>query len=374
MRNIIITTTNSIDGYTVEEYLGVVNANFVAGTSFISDLFASVSDFFGGTSGKYKMEMDKLYEIAKRAIETEAINKGGNAILGYKIDFDEISGQGKSMFMISVSGTAVKIVEQKAKSGYRYEIYQKLYNLHKFKECGIITDEQYNTEKDSILFAYDADILAELEKVRNNNDLNEYEIKKREEDRERRAAQIKELEELKARQREEEELRKQREIEEFNKQQTSQNCIIKAQNVFKNNSVQIYNEVKAILNLVISDPTPILNSLRLCDVKKVEYSTSDIVFTDKMSYVVGRLIKENKIAQACKYYIDTIHEDDLDAAKSYIQSVYEMITFSNQSSFEQIALKLIEQIVLGNTASAITELMKYAVCDKKTAERIIDLL
>lgn len=374
MRNIIITTTNSIDGYTVEEYLGVVNANFVAGTSFISDLFASVSDFFGGTSGKYKMEMDKLYEIAKRAIETEAINKGGNAILGYKIDFDEISGQGKSMFMISVSGTAVKIVEQKAKSGYRYEIYQKLYNLHKFKECGIITDEQYNTEKDSILFAYDADILAELEKVRNNNDLNEYEIKKREEDRERRAAQIKELDELKARQREEAELRKQREIEEFNKQQTSQNCIIKAQNVFKNNSVQIYNEVKAILNLVISDPTPILNSLRLCDVKKVEYSTSDIVFTDKMSYVVGHLIKENKIAQACKYYIDTIHEDDLDAAKSYIQSVYEMITFSNQSSFEQLALKLIEQIVLGNTASAITELMKYAVCDKKTAERIIDLL
>ena len=374
MRNIIITTTNSIDGYTVEEYLGVVNANFVAGTSFISDLFASVSDFFGGTSGKYKMEMDKLYEIAKRAIETEAINKGGNAILGYKIDFDEISGQGKSMFMISVSGTAVKIVEQKAKSGYRYEIYQKLYNLHKFKECGIITDEQYNTEKDSILFAYDADILAELEKVRNNNDLNEYEIKKREEERERRAAQIKELDELKARQREEAELRKQREIEEFNKQQTSQNCIIKAQNVFKNNSVQIYNEVKAILNLVISDPTPILNSLRLCDVKKVEYSTSDIVFTDKMSYVVGHLIKENKIAQACKYYIDTIHEDDLDAAKSYIQSVYEMITFSNQSSFEQLALKLIEQIVLGNTASAITELMKYAVCDKKTAERIIDLL
>ena len=138
--------------------------------------------------------------------------------------------------------------------------------------------------------------------------------------------------------------------------------------------MQIYNEVKAILNLVISDPTPILNSLRLCDVKKVEYSTSDIVFTDKMSYVVGHLIKENKIAQACKYYIDTIHEDDLDAAKSYIQSVYEMITFSNQSSFEQLALKLIEQIVLGNTASAITELMKYAVCDKKTAERIIDLL
>ena len=32
-----------------------------------------------------------------------------NGVLGFKIDFDEISGKGVQMFMISVSGTAVKL-------------------------------------------------------------------------------------------------------------------------------------------------------------------------------------------------------------------------------------------------------------------------
>lgn len=374
MNKIIITTTSSIDGYKIEEYLGVVNANLVAGTSFISDLFASVSDFFGGTSGKYKMEMDRLYERAKSVIEAEAINRGANAILGYKIDFDEISGQGKSMFMISVSGTAVKISEQHAKIGYRYEIYERLYNLHKFKECGIITEEQYSIEKDSILYAYDADIQAELENVRKDNDLHEYEIRKREEAKERRAAQIKELDELKAKQREEEELRKQKVAEENERKMASQGAIIQAQNNFKSNSTQLYDDVMAILNLNVVNPSSTLNGLSLHSVKTVEYDLTDIAFTDKMSYVIGYFIKKDKIAAACKYYIDIIHDDDLDAAKSYVLSIFKMITFANKSSFEQLILKLIGHKFSGNTSLAITEFMQYAVCDKKTAEQVIELL
>ena len=50
MNDFIITTTNSVDNYEVKEYLGVVNANFVAGTNFINDFFASMSDFFGGSA------------------------------------------------------------------------------------------------------------------------------------------------------------------------------------------------------------------------------------------------------------------------------------------------------------------------------------
>ena len=174
MNNFIITTTNSVDNYEVKEYLGVVNANFVAGTNFINDFFASMSDFFGGTSGTYKSEMDRLYERAKCAIEKEAINKGANAILGYKIDFDEISGNGKSMFMISVSGTAVKLVKRTIQD--RYEIYKKLYDLYLFKECGIISDEQYKTEKNNILYLHEENIKSEIEKIKDYNDIQEYEL------------------------------------------------------------------------------------------------------------------------------------------------------------------------------------------------------
>ena len=121
MDNILITTTNGIDNYEVEEYLGVVNANFVAGTGFITDFFASVSDVLGGMSGSYQSEMDRLYERAKLVITSEAKAKHANAVLGYRVDFDEISGKGKSMFMISVTGTAVRLVKKKSPIELRVE-------------------------------------------------------------------------------------------------------------------------------------------------------------------------------------------------------------------------------------------------------------
>lgn len=109
MEKVIITTTNSIEGVTVDKYLGVVTSNLVIGTNFFSDFTASLSDFFGGMSGTYQKQMDTLYKRANEEISRKATERGANCILGFKIDFDEISGKGKSMFMVSVSGTAVRI-------------------------------------------------------------------------------------------------------------------------------------------------------------------------------------------------------------------------------------------------------------------------
>lgn len=105
----IITTTNSIDGAKVERYLGVVTTNLVIGTNFFSDFKASFTDFFGGMSGTYRKQMDTLYQRAYDALSLKASSIGANCVLGFKIDFDELSGKGTQMFMISVSGTAVKI-------------------------------------------------------------------------------------------------------------------------------------------------------------------------------------------------------------------------------------------------------------------------
>ena len=85
----------------------------VIGTGFFSDFIATFSDFFGGMSGTYREQMDTLYERAYDAISQKARTAGANAILGFKMDFDEISGKGKQMFMVSVSGTAVKLIFDK---------------------------------------------------------------------------------------------------------------------------------------------------------------------------------------------------------------------------------------------------------------------
>lgn len=106
---ILLTTTSNIEGATIEQYLGVVVNNAVIGANIFSDMMASFTDFFGGTSGTYQNKMDQLYSIGLEQLERKARKLRANAIVGIKMDFDEISGQGKSMFMFSISGTAVKV-------------------------------------------------------------------------------------------------------------------------------------------------------------------------------------------------------------------------------------------------------------------------
>lgn len=105
----IITSTNNIEGGNVSKYFGVINNNVVVGTNLFSDIGASFLDIFGGTSNSYQNKLKSIYETSIQNLKVKARDLGANAILGLSIDFDEISGGNKSMFMISVSGTAVSV-------------------------------------------------------------------------------------------------------------------------------------------------------------------------------------------------------------------------------------------------------------------------
>lgn len=110
----IVTTTNSIESAEVIRYIDLVTSNVVIGTNFFSDLGASLTDFFGGVSETYQGKLQKLYSMAIYEIKDRAKKIGANAVIGLKVDFDEISGKGKSMFMISAIGTAVVLSYSKS--------------------------------------------------------------------------------------------------------------------------------------------------------------------------------------------------------------------------------------------------------------------
>ena len=371
MKDIIITTTNNVENYVVDNYLGVVTANLVIGTNVFSDFVASLSDFFGGMSGTYRKQMDTLYERARDQISFEAKQKGANAILGYRIDFDEISGQGKSMFMISVSGTAVKLSSkpQAVKKSYRYDIYQKLFNLKQFLDAGVITDEQYNTEKDNLLLSYEKDIQTELEAVKSDNTVKEAERRAEQMAKELRAKQLQEIDDLLAKQRVEDEKKRREEEEDAANRRAKAESLQQIKDAFMAVAPEKHKIVKEMLNLNIANPEPLLKLLTLNDIKGAKYDSTMIDPDDKVAFVVGSFIKTNQIAEACKYYIDILNDDDITEAKSYVQSVYEIITFEKQSAFEKIALKLIELKYLGDNTQAVVDFMKYAICDKETAEK-----
>ena len=104
----ITTTTPSIEGKAIGAYLGVVTGEVIVGANIFRDLFASVRDIVGGRAGSYENVLRDARLQAFRELEAEAREKGADAVVGVDIDY-EVLGQGGSMLMVSVSGTAVKL-------------------------------------------------------------------------------------------------------------------------------------------------------------------------------------------------------------------------------------------------------------------------
>ena len=102
----LVTTTNSLEGKTIETYHGIVSGEAIMGANIVRDIFASVTDIVGGRSAAYE---DKLAEGRKIAIDemTErARAMGANAVIGVDLDFETVR---EGMMMCIATGTAVTV-------------------------------------------------------------------------------------------------------------------------------------------------------------------------------------------------------------------------------------------------------------------------
>ena len=102
----IITTTTSVEGKNIVEYKGIVFGEVISGVNFLRDLAASFSNFFGGRSGSYEVELIQARQNAIREMEERAISMGANAVVGVDIDYVFL-GADNGMLMVTASGTAV---------------------------------------------------------------------------------------------------------------------------------------------------------------------------------------------------------------------------------------------------------------------------
>ncbi|WP_260483316.1 heavy metal-binding domain-containing protein [Sphingomicrobium flavum] len=104
----IVTTTPTIEGRQIKDYLGIATGEVIVGANMFRDIFASITDLVGGRSGAY----EQVLERARREAITEMVEKaralGGDAIVGCDLDY-EVLGKAGSMLMISITGTAVKL-------------------------------------------------------------------------------------------------------------------------------------------------------------------------------------------------------------------------------------------------------------------------
>lgn len=105
----LLTTTGTIDGKSVAQYLGIVSAEAVAGINVFRDLFAGIRDIIGGRAGGYEKVLSQAKDQAMADLIATATALGANAVIGIDIDYQAV-GDRQSMLMVVVSGTAVRVI------------------------------------------------------------------------------------------------------------------------------------------------------------------------------------------------------------------------------------------------------------------------
>lgn len=109
MKDMIITTTPTLEGKPIVEYLGLVSGEAILGANIFRDFLAGIRDIVGGRSAAYEEELRKAKDIAIAEMTQQARELGANAVVGVDLDYETIQvGSGGGMLMVSASGTAVR--------------------------------------------------------------------------------------------------------------------------------------------------------------------------------------------------------------------------------------------------------------------------
>lgn len=193
-------TTETISGYEIQEYLGYVSETVTFGINGVVEFF-QIADTFGGESSIYKNTFDEAKDILNKRLEAKAKEMYGNAVIGLRINYNEITGKGRSSILVSGTGTVVKaeiteehkkrmqeifILQEKAKEKKLEEYKNYIYKLtvdELIKEFEKISDKDKKILKDIILERediksgtkefdnYDIDILEAMQEYNNNAEL-----------------------------------------------------------------------------------------------------------------------------------------------------------------------------------------------------------
>ena len=106
----LLSTTDTLQGITIKEYLGVVTAEVVYGSNALRDFFAGIRDIIGGRTGAYERVFEKGQQDAMDELVKRANRLGADAVIGIEIDTGTINvDQTGVLLLITATGTAVRL-------------------------------------------------------------------------------------------------------------------------------------------------------------------------------------------------------------------------------------------------------------------------
>jgi uncharacterized protein YbjQ (UPF0145 family) len=108
--HIPVTTTFTIEGYRIKQYLGVVRGLIVRAPTIAQGILGGLKSIIGGQIGAYTEMCEQTRQQAYELLVEHALSVGANAVVGFCYDASEIGGgRGASATEVLCYGTAVVI-------------------------------------------------------------------------------------------------------------------------------------------------------------------------------------------------------------------------------------------------------------------------
>ena len=90
VERVILTTTNTVDGYYVKKY--IVSIEYVMGTGLFSEVVTDLQDIFSFRSSMFQTKLQKAKQESFEVLKMLAAQKNANSVVGIDFDYTEFSG------------------------------------------------------------------------------------------------------------------------------------------------------------------------------------------------------------------------------------------------------------------------------------------
>jgi uncharacterized protein YbjQ (UPF0145 family) len=107
--HIPVTTTFTIDGFRIVQYMGVVRGLIVRAPTISQGILGGLKSIIGGRIGAFTEMCEQTREQAYELLVQHAQQVGANAVVGFRYDASEIGGKGVAATEVLCYGTAVVI-------------------------------------------------------------------------------------------------------------------------------------------------------------------------------------------------------------------------------------------------------------------------
>lgn len=106
IQNNMVTTGLVLEGYVIEENLGIVRGLVARSRSVVGSFVGSIQTLFGGNITIYSELCEHARQDAYELMMTHALQRGANAVIGFRYDTTEIM---EGLTEVLAYGTACRV-------------------------------------------------------------------------------------------------------------------------------------------------------------------------------------------------------------------------------------------------------------------------